>query len=158
MYCHAYTALMSIIESVEWKNLADHYSELKGNFSLKKEFAKDEGRHAKYSKKFTIGDEFIFVDFSKNVLNKTTLDLLIALAKSRNVKENITSMFNGECLNFTEKRPVLHVALRNTSGNPIFVENCDVMPEVNRVLTKIATFVDGVLSGKITGLLLLHQS
>ena len=76
------------------------------------------------------------VDYSKNRINQETIDLLMQLVKERNLDQAIEDMFSGEMTNYTEKRAVLHTALRNMSNNPVFVDGADVRPGVNAVLTK----------------------
>jgi glucose-6-phosphate isomerase len=76
---------------------------------------------------------------------------LIDLAKECDLSGAIEQMFNGEKINQTENRSVLHVALRNRSNTPIYVEGKDVMPEVNDVLEKIKTFSGKVISGAWKG-------
>ena len=82
----------------------------------------------------TPNDGEILIDYSKNRITEETFQLLINLAKSRNVDAGRNSMFSGEKINFTEDRAVLHIALRNRSNKPINVNGNDVMPSVNGVL------------------------
>ena len=89
----------------------------------------------------TPNDGEILIDYSKNRITEETFQLLINLAKSRNVDAGRNSMFSGEKINFTEDRAVLHIALRNRSNKPINVNGNDVMPAVNGVL--------GMVSNKI---------
>ena len=77
--------------------------------------------------------------------------LLCDLARQANVAGKIEAMFTGEKYNNTEKRAVLHVALRNRSNRPIYVDGVDVMPEVNRVLAHMRAFTEEVRSGKWIG-------
>uniref|UniRef100_A0A452UY38 Glucose-6-phosphate isomerase n=1 Tax=Ursus maritimus TaxID=29073 RepID=A0A452UY38_URSMA len=93
----------------------------------------------------------ILVDYSKNLVNDTVMQMLVDLAKSRGVEAAREHMFSGEKINFTEDRAVLHVALRNRSNTPILVDGKDVMPEVNRVLEKMKSFCQRVRSGDWKG-------
>ncbi|KAJ8407830.1 hypothetical protein AAFF_G00268740 [Aldrovandia affinis] len=77
-------------------------------------------------------DGDILLDYSKNLINEEVMKMLIDMAKSRGVEAAREKMFNGEKINFTEGRAVLHTALRNRSNTPIHVDGADVMPEVNR--------------------------
>jgi glucose-6-phosphate isomerase len=95
-------------------------------------------------------DDLLF-DFSKNRITDETLELLVALAEQQKVREFIGRMFEGDKINFTEKRAVLHVALRNRKNRPILVDGKDVMPEVNRVLAKMRGLVQRVESGDWKG-------
>ena len=129
-----------------YKYLADHYINM-ASVSLKDLFANDNQRFAKFSLQF----EDILLDFSKNRVDEQTLALLIQLAKECSVKEAIGAMFSGEKINATEGRPVLHIALRNRSNKPIYVDGKDVMPDVNRVLNQMETFSDAIISGTWKG-------
>ena len=93
----------------------------------------------------------LLLDYSKNRITDQTMQKLVALAESADLSGAIERMFTGEKINTTEGRAVLHVALRNRSGEPILVDGVDVMPGVNAVLDKMATFSDRVRSGGWTG-------
>ncbi|MDO9735505.1 glucose-6-phosphate isomerase, partial [Glaesserella parasuis] len=92
-------------------------------------------------------EDQILVDFSKNAINQHTLSLLRKLADECQVKSATYAMFNGEKINRTENRAVLHTALRNRSNTPVEVDGKDVMPEVNAVLAKMKGFCERVISG-----------
>ena len=100
---------------------------------------------------FSIQLNDILLDFSKNRINSDTFRLLLNLAKETNVHSAIEAMFSGQIINTTEKRSVLHIALRNRSNKPIYVDNNDVMPQINEVLQKMKLFTDKVRSGKWKG-------
>jgi len=100
---------------------------------------------------FSIQLNDILLDFSKNRINSDTFRLLLNLAKETNVRSAIDAMFSGEMINTTEKRSVLHIALRNRSNTPVYVDNNDVMPQINEVLQKMKLFTDDVRSGKWKG-------
>ena len=91
------------------------------------------------------------MDYSKNIITRETLRLLLKLARECRLKEAIRKMFAGEAINETEGRAVLHVALRNRSNTPIRVNGRDVMPEVNAVLGQMKRFSDAVISGNWKG-------
>lgn len=129
-----------------YKYLADHFIDINQS-SIKDLFAQDEQRFAKFS---IIFDE-ILVDFSKNRINDTTLALLVQLAKECQLDEAIKAMYNGDKINQTEDRSVLHIALRNVANTPILVEGKDVMPEVNTVLAKMEKFSNTIISGEWKG-------
>lgn len=93
----------------------------------------------------------LLVDFSKNLITRETLDLLTSLAEECQLSEAIQAMFNGEKINRTENRAVLHVALRNRSNTPIFCDGANVMDDVNRVLEQMRGFSDKVYNGTWTG-------
>ena len=129
-----------------WKKLQSHYNEAKA-WHLKDLFKNDPSRFEKYS--IRQGD--ILVDYSKNIINDNTLDLLITLANECKLKEATEAMFNGEKINRSENRPVLHTALRNFSGKPVIVDGRDVMEDVHAVQKQMKAFCDRVHSGEHKG-------
>jgi len=129
-----------------WKNLQAHYEEAK-TWQLKDLFRNDPDRFAKFS----IRQDDILVDFSKNIITEKSLELLLKLADECKVKDAMEAMFNGEKINRTENRPVLHTALRNFSGSPVLVDGKDVMPDVQAVLKQMKSFCDHVHSGEHKG-------
>ena len=133
-------------QTKSWRKLAAHYEKL-APAHMKDLFASDPDRFQKFSFKF----EDILVDCSKNRITGETLGLLFDLAEEAGVKEAIESMFEGDKINATENRPVLHTALRNLSDGPIMVDGDDVMPEVNGVLQKIKVFSEKIISGEWKG-------
>jgi glucose-6-phosphate isomerase len=110
-------------------------------------FAKDSDRFSKYSLK--LGDTIF--DYSKNIITDKTIKLLAQLAAETRLQDGIIAMFNGDQINETEKRSVLHTALRNFSGNPVYSQGENVMPQVKKVLKQMRTFCDEVHSGKRKG-------
>ncbi|HRR27638.1 MAG TPA: glucose-6-phosphate isomerase, partial [Acidobacteriota bacterium] len=98
-------------------------------------------------RRFSLEAAGLFLDYSKNRILDETMRLLCALARRRGVEEWRDRMFAGEAVNVTEGRAALHVALRNRSGRPIFVDGRDVMPDVFRVLERMGSFSDQVRSG-----------
>src|SRR6218665_2516941 len=105
-------------------------------------FAEDKNRF----QNFHLLLEDLLVDFSKNLVEKETMSLLLQLADDMHLKEGIDAMFGGEKINETENRAVLHVALRNRSNRPILAEQKDVMPEVNKVLEQMRVFSDQAIT------------
>jgi len=93
----------------------------------------------------------VFLDYSKNRVDDETLRLLIELAEQSGLRERIDAMFRGEKINVTEKRAVLHVALRAPKGASIMVDGKNVVPEVHGVLDKMAEFADRIRSGEWKG-------
>ncbi len=110
-------------------------------------FADDPRRFEKYS--ITFDD--ILLDYSKNRITDETLAMLLDLARQAEVKDAISRMYNGDRINNTEDRAVLHVALRNRSNRPILVDGKDVMPQVNAVLAQMKSFSDAVRNGEWRG-------
>ena len=129
-----------------FKYLADHFITINES-SIKELFAKDPERFDKFS--IYLGD--ILLDYSKNRINEETMALLIQLARECKLKDAIEAMFNGEKINETEKRAVLHTALRNRSGKPVLTEGKDVMPEIQAVLERMKDFSGRVISGDWKG-------
>ncbi|MBE6312409.1 MAG: glucose-6-phosphate isomerase [Bacteroidales bacterium] len=129
-----------------WKELEKYFATFKGT-QMKALFAKDANRAEKYSLQF----EDIFVDFSKNIIDEKVMPLLVKLAEECGLKDAIEAEFTGEKINKTEKRSVLHVALRNRSNTPIYSDGKDVMPDVNRVLAQMKDFSEKIISGAWKG-------
>jgi glucose-6-phosphate isomerase len=129
-----------------WKKLAAHYEKMK-TVHMKSLFAADPERFAKFSLRFND----ILVDYSKNIITGETRALLLDLAEELSLQEAIEKMFAGDAINETENRAVLHVALRNRSNNPIYVNGIDVMPKVNAALNKMKAFSHSVISGTWKG-------
>ena len=130
-----------------WKALTQHHAQRK-NTTIQDLFAQEKDRFANYS--LTFNNE-ILVDFSKNNLTQETLGLLRQLTEECGLTQAKEAMFNGEKINRTENRAVLHTALRNRSNTPVLVDGKDVMPEVNAVLAKMKLFCERVISGEWKG-------
>lgn len=129
-----------------WRALTDHYYEV-ADQHMRDWFAQDAERFHRFSIQF----EDILLDYSKNRITAETLGLLLDLARERGLPDWIERMFKGDRINITENRAVLHVALRNRSNRPIFVDGRDVMPEVNAVLDKMRSFTELVRKGSWRG-------
>ncbi|MGR3807693.1 glucose-6-phosphate isomerase [Pasteurella testudinis] len=130
-----------------WQALEAHKQQQQ-NVTIAQLFAQESNRFADYSLSFN--DEML-VDFSKNPINQDTLKLLRQLANECALPQAIEAMFNGEKINRTENRAVLHTALRNRSNTPVIVDGSDVMPEVNAVLAKMQDFCNRVINGEWKG-------
>lgn len=129
-----------------WKSLEAHAESMK-NVHLRDLFARDPRRFEAFALCF----EDLLFDFSKNILQKETLGLLLELARECQLQEAIEAMFSGEKINETEGRSVLHIALRNRSDQPVYVDGQDVMPGVREVLQKMERLCDRIHSGAWTG-------
>jgi len=138
--------MSSLTTSNAWIALQNHYDQVH-NYSIRDAFAEDPNRHDKFSIHF---NDILF-DYSKNRITDQTLPLLIELAKFAGLESKINALFSGEKINTTERRAVLHTALRNRSNQPVYVDGQDVMPEINRVLAKMRTFCASVRSGEWKG-------
>ncbi len=137
---------MTLTSRKAYTALQQHLSETT-SLHMRDLFKNDANRFDKFSLKL---DDFM-LDYSKNRITDETMPLLINLANECGLKEMIESMFSGKRINFTENRPVLHVALRNRTNTPIYVDDKDVMPEINRVLEKMRVFSGKVRSGEWKG-------
>jgi len=129
-----------------WRKLKRHHKAI-GHVHMNNLFEQDKERFSKFSLEW----EDILVDYSKNRITEETLKHLVALAQSVKLKEAIKSMYQGKAINVTENRAVLHTALRNKSGQPVYVDGTNVMPEVKEVQAKMKKFVNKVISGQWKG-------
>jgi glucose-6-phosphate isomerase len=114
---------------------------------IREAFAADPGRFGKYNVRF----DDLLMDYSKTAVNEAVLGLLGELAAKAGVAAKREAMFNGEIINITEQRAVLHTALRNRSNTPVLVDGKDVMGDVNAVLKAMGEFADAIRSGRTTG-------
>jgi glucose-6-phosphate isomerase len=135
-----------LTQRAAWKALETHHEQVK-NTNLKSLFAEDPGR----ATQFTVEAAGLFLDYSKNRINADTRKLLLQLAQESGLRERIDAMFRGEKINITEKRAVLHVALRAPKGESILVDGEDVVPAVHEVLDKMTAFADRLRSGEWKG-------
>jgi len=129
-----------------WQLLERHHDEMQ-HASMKNMFAEDADRF----KNFSIQFEEILLDYSKNIINDETFEMLLQLANECKLKDAIEKMFTGDTINETENRAVLHTALRNFSGKPIFVDGKNVMPEIQAVQQQMKQFSGKLLSGDWKG-------
>ena len=129
-----------------WKDLDSHYKEVQG-LHLRELFARDPKRGTRLTAE-AVG---LYLDYSKNCITDQTLKLLIRLAEESDLRERIDAMFRGEKINITEKRAVLHTALRAPKGASILVDGKNVVPDVHSVLDKMADFSNRVRSGAWKG-------
>src|ERR1700678_2038992 len=129
-----------------WKALTAHYKKI-SKIHLRRLFADDPER----GERLTLEAAGIFLDYSKHRINDQTIKLLLQLADESRLRERIDAMFNGEKINITEKRAVLHVALRAPKGSSIIVDGENVVPGVHAVLDKMSSFCDRVRSGEWKG-------
>ncbi|GAA9729129.1 glucose-6-phosphate isomerase [Helicobacter pylori] len=129
-----------------YPKLLKHYEEIK-EVHMRDWFSKDKERASRYFVQF----ESLSLDYSKNRLNDTTLKLLFELANDCSLKEKIEAMFKGEKINTTEKRAVLHTALRSLNDTEILLDNMEVLKSIRSVLKRMRAFSDSVRSGKRLG-------
>jgi glucose-6-phosphate isomerase len=129
-----------------WKDLGVHYKEIK-EVHLRQLFA-DDPKRAEHLTAQAIG---VYLDYSKNRITSETLKLLIGLAQGSGLQERIDAMFRGEKINITEKRAVLHVALRAPRDASIVVDGENVVPKVHAVVDRMADFSNRIRSGEWKG-------
>jgi len=138
--------MTNLVNSPAWRALEQHQRALAATH-MRDLFAQDPNRFDEFSLRF--GD--LLFDYSKNRITAETMALLFDLARQAGLAEATAAMFTGQKINNTERRAVLHVALRNRSNRPILVDGADVMPEVNRVLGKMRAFSEAIRSGDWRG-------
>jgi glucose-6-phosphate isomerase len=140
------TAIAPLTERSAWKALEAHYREVQP-MHLRKLFDGD----AQRGEKLKLEAVGLYLDYSKNRITDRTLALLIQLAEESGLRERRDAMFRGEKINITEKRAVLHVALRAPKGTSIIVDGENVVPQVHAVLDKMTAFSNRVRNGEWKG-------
>ena len=138
--------MAQLIKSAAWQALQAHHKTF-ARIHMRDLFAQEPNRFERLS----LEVEGVLLDYSKNRITTRTMSLLLALAEEAELPAWIDRMFRGERINATERRAVLHVALRNRSNRPIEVDGRDVMPAVNDVLRRLQEFVAAVRGGQWTG-------
>ncbi|HKI32377.1 MAG TPA: glucose-6-phosphate isomerase [Gemmataceae bacterium] len=136
----------SLSQRPAWKALEAHSQQVR-NLHLRQLFADDPKR----GERLTLDAVGIYLDYSKNRVTDETLRLLLRLAEECGLRQRIDAMFRGERINVTEKRAVLHVALRAPKGQAIVLDGEDVVPAVHDVLERVADFARRVRSGEWKG-------
>src|SRR6266853_6583078 len=129
-----------------WKGLEAHAQKARA-LHLRDLFANDRER----GQKWTAEGAGLYLDYSKNRITGETIQLLLQLAEESGVRQRIEAMFQGEKINRTENRAVLHVALRAPRGASIVVDGKNVVPQVHAVLDKMSAFAERVRSGAWKG-------
>jgi glucose-6-phosphate isomerase len=132
--------------TVAWQQLREHFQEMQ-YASMKEMFAADKGR----AEKFHIAWNDFVVDYSKNIINNTTLKLLTDLVTEAGLQQAIKSYFEGEAINRTEGRAVLHTALRAPENAVIKVDGENIIPEVYSVKNKMRQFSEEIIQGARKG-------
>ena len=128
-----------------WKNLQEHFAT--NDFEMRSLFEYNPERFSQFSIK---RENYLF-DFSKNLIDEKTLELLLNLAEECKLDEAIKAMFSGEIINETENRAVLHTALRDFSPEPILVDGKNIKPEIKKVLDQMKSFSEKIISGDHKG-------
>jgi glucose-6-phosphate isomerase len=135
-----------LTERPAWKALTEHCQTVR-RVHLRRLFAEDPSR----GERLTLEAAGIYLDYSKNRITHETMRLLLQLAQECGLRERIAAMFRGDLINLTEKRAVLHIALRAPKTERIVVDGVDVVPEVHAVLERMASFAQQVRSGEWQG-------
>ena len=138
--------MAALTDSPAWQALTTHYAQIQ-YVHLRTLFAEDPGR----AERFSAEGAGLFLDYSKNRITDETLQLLLALVEERGVARRRDAMFAGEKINATERRAVLHVALRAPRGAHIAVDGADVVPGVHAVLDAMADFATRLRGGTLKG-------
>jgi len=136
----------TVTQQAAWKALEAHYLKTR-ELHLRNLFAEDPQRGVRLTAE-AVG---IYLDYSKNRITDETVEILLQLAEESGLRSRINAMFRGEKINVTEKRAVLHVALRAPQGQSIVVDGENVVPQVHAVLDKMTDFSQRVRSGKWKG-------
>jgi glucose-6-phosphate isomerase len=136
----------ALTNTSEWKALVSHHGQIK-DVHLRTLFADDANR----AERFSAEGGGLFLDYSKNLITEETLGLLLQLAESRGVAQRREAMFSGAEINTTERRAVLHVALRAPRGSRIELDSANVVPDVHRVLDAMADFSTRLRNGAFAG-------
>jgi glucose-6-phosphate isomerase len=146
MTLHSTVQTQSLTTRPAWKALEAHYQTMH-HLHLRQLFADDPKR----GERFTAEAAGIYFDYSKNRITVETIRLLVKLAKDCGLRERIEAMFNGEKINTTEKRAVLHTALRAADGDRFIVDGKNIVSDVHEVLGRMADFANQVRSGTWRG-------
>ena len=136
----------SLSERPQWRSLARHRGQIE-RLHLRELFATDPSR----GERLAAEAAGLYLDYSKNRITDETLRLLLELAEACRLRDRIDAMFRGDRINTTERRAVLHAALRAPPSERIFVDGRDVVPDVHAVLDRMAAFAASVRSGEWTG-------
>lgn len=132
--------------TVAWQKLHEHFTMMQ-YASMQEMFANDSSRAAKFNLQW---NDFL-VDYSKNIITEETISLLLSLAEEVNLKEAIAKYFEGDIINETENRAVLHTALRAPESSVVLVDGQNVIPEVYEVKEKIKAFSQEIINGERKG-------
>ena len=140
------TGMPALKDTQAWAKLTELHAAMAGT-QMRDLFAGEPKRFSRFSVK-SCG---MLYDYSKNLIDQDVISALCDLAKERGLEQRTTQMFSGDVINTTEKRAVLHTALRNRNGSKVYVEGHDVMPDVLDVLARMRAFTDKVRGGEWKG-------
>ena len=140
------SSTQSLTELPAWKALSSHFNVIRDKH-LRQLFTDDPRR----GERFTAEAAGLYLDYSKNRITAETLQLLVQLAEECGLRKRIIAMFEGESINSTEQRAVLHTALRAPRNARVMVDGIDVVPDVHAVLDRMAAFTNELCSGRWRG-------
>jgi glucose-6-phosphate isomerase len=146
MSTSATTSIERLRDRPAWNALAKHYEEIRG-LHLRDLFARDQTR----GERLVADGAGLFLDYSKNRITDETVGLLLALAEQSGLAARTEAMFDGERINVSENRSVLHVALRMPKGSSLMVDGVDVVRQVHEVLDRMASFAERLRTGAWKG-------
>lgn len=138
--------MSKLIESPAWRALKEHADAMRHQ-SMRQMFAKDNQRFDKFS----LQQDGLLFDYSKNLITESTLTLLLDLARQANLNDWISRQFSGDLINSSEKRAVLHSALRAPNGQIVLVNGRNIVPDIHHVLDRIRSFSNDIRNGTLTG-------
>jgi len=137
---------MTLTQTPAWMALQEHFNTSR-HVQMSDSFANDSQRF----KRFSIKTDDLFLDYSKNRIDQTTMVLLTKLAEDSDLNIVREAMFNGDKINFTEQRSVMHTALRDQSRKPVLVDNKNIKPKIKNVLNRMEQFSEKVRNAKWLG-------
>jgi glucose-6-phosphate isomerase len=140
------TSGLPLVDRPAWRALADHHQRI-ASTHLRQLFANDSRR----GERFAVEAAGIYLNYSKNCIDEETVKLLLQLAEESDLRGRIDAMFRGDKINVSERRAVLHVALRAPAGAAIVVDGENVVPNVHAVLDRMSAFSEAVRSGSWKG-------
>ena len=144
--------MSSVTQTAAWKTLKTLYETVGINLNLRQLFSDDGQRFERYSMHVQMPDGPLLFDYSKNLINDEILKNLFALCRECHIEEQREKMFSGVLINFTERRAVLHTALRTPrDATPVLVDGKNVLPDVHDVLQQMKTFSESIRSGTWKG-------
>jgi len=138
--------MKTLTQSPEWQALSGHYQEIT-KLHLRDLFQSEPQRF----EKFSIEAADLLLDYSKNYINETTIQLLCQLAETQQLGQQIEAMFSGKHINISENRPALHTALRNRNQQSLLINNQNIMLDIQAMLKKMEAFVTQIHTGQWRG-------
>lgn len=142
MSAHYYIEPTDVTTLPAWRALTKHFQVMQ-DFDMSEAFLADPNRF----EEFSLRGCGLLLDYSKNLINQQTIELLVSLVKEIGLEQAITDLFSGQYVNASEQRAALHTALRRPYGEKVFLDGTDIMPEVQQVLSQMTELVTRIHSG-----------